>query len=266
MNWETLNILQFRQAVADGRGVCLLPMGCLEKHGDHLPLGTDLFFAREVALRAAENEPAVVFPGYPFGQISEARHLLGTVALEARLQMELMQALCGEIARNGLGKIIIVNAHGGSISMLRYFAQTQLDKRRGFTVYFFQCWPTAEQQRQLNAVHGAPDGEGHADIHETSFIMSQNPALARMENVKVEESRPLGRLRHLRDVFTGIGWYADYPCQFAGNPIGATPERGAALRDCCVENLVAAIRAVKSDDSAAALQKEFFDRCDAPGV
>ncbi|MCL1888731.1 MAG: creatininase family protein, partial [Kiritimatiellaeota bacterium] len=70
MNWEKLNIVEFHEAVAKSKGVCLLPMGCLEKHGDHLPLGTDLLCAREVAFRAADIEPAVVFPNYPFGQVS----------------------------------------------------------------------------------------------------------------------------------------------------------------------------------------------------
>ena len=262
MNWEKLNIVEFHEAVAKSKGVCLLPMGCLEKHGDHLPLGTDLLCAREVAFRAADIEPAVVFPNYPFGQVSEVRHFAGTIAIEARLQMEVLQALCDEIARSGLDKIILVNAHGGSLMMARFFAQSQLDKRRDYVVYVFEQWLTPEQWRQLNEAHGEPGPGGHADLNETSSIMAQDPSLARMENVRVGESRPLGRLNHLRGVFTGIGWYGDYPHQFAGDPTGATPERGAMMRDFNVANLVEAIRSVKLNNTAAELQAEFFARCE----
>lgn len=266
MNWEKLNVLDFQKAVATSQGVCLLPLGCLEKHGDHLPLGTDLFFGREIALRAAEREPAVVFPGYPFGQVSEVRHMVGTIALEGRLQMEIMQALCDEIGRSGLDKIVMICAHGGNAHMLRYFAQTQLGKRRGYVVYVHHPALTAEQEARLNAVYGKPDGEGHADVNETSFIMACDASLVKMENVKVDESRPQGRLAHLRGVYTGIGWYGDFPFQFAGNPTGASAERGAAWRDCHVANLTEAIRSVKLNDNAAEVQREFFDRCERPGV
>ena len=41
MNWEHLTAPDFAQAVRDTGGVCVLPIGVLEKHADHLPLGTD---------------------------------------------------------------------------------------------------------------------------------------------------------------------------------------------------------------------------------
>src|SRR5664280_2143179 len=59
---EELNARQFVSAVAMAGGVCVIPMGIFEKHGPHLPIGTDLFQAREVAFMAAKKEYAVVFP------------------------------------------------------------------------------------------------------------------------------------------------------------------------------------------------------------
>ncbi|GAI48618.1 unnamed protein product, partial [marine sediment metagenome] len=40
--WEELTASDFRDAIAQSKGVCILPFGILEKHGPHLPLGTDL--------------------------------------------------------------------------------------------------------------------------------------------------------------------------------------------------------------------------------
>ena len=78
--WEELTAADFVTGIHQSQGVCLLPFGILEKHGPHLPLGTDLINARWVALHAAAEEYAVVFPPYYFGQIDEARHEPGTLA------------------------------------------------------------------------------------------------------------------------------------------------------------------------------------------
>jgi creatinine amidohydrolase len=78
--WEELTAADFRSAIQKAQGTCLLPFGILEKHGPHLPLGTDLLDVRYVALHAVEQEYAVVFPEYYFGQIFEAKHEPATVA------------------------------------------------------------------------------------------------------------------------------------------------------------------------------------------
>src|ERR1700693_5687776 len=80
VKWEELSAADFRRAIAQAQGTCLLPFGILEKHGPQLPLGTDLLNVRYAALHAAEQNYVVVFPEYYSGQIFEARHEPGTVA------------------------------------------------------------------------------------------------------------------------------------------------------------------------------------------
>src|SRR6266851_3753060 len=77
VHWEELSAAEFRDAIGRARGTCLLPFGILEKHGPHLPLGNDLLNVRYVALNAAQQEYAIVFPEYYFGQIFEAKHQPG---------------------------------------------------------------------------------------------------------------------------------------------------------------------------------------------
>lgn len=71
---EELTAPDFVKAVDKSSKTVILPIGVFEKHGPHMPLGTDLYTAREIALRAAEKEYTVVFPWYYFSQINEARH------------------------------------------------------------------------------------------------------------------------------------------------------------------------------------------------
>src|ERR1700754_1406439 len=91
VRWEELTAPDFRAGMERSGGTCLLPFGILEKHGPHLPIGTDLLNVRKASLKGAEQEYAVVFPEYYFGQIFEARHEPGTIAYSSRLQFELLQ-------------------------------------------------------------------------------------------------------------------------------------------------------------------------------
>ena len=118
VHWEELSAADFKDGIARAQGTCLLPFGILEKHGPHLPLGNDLLNVRYVALNAAQQEYAIVFPEYYFGQIFEAKHQPGTVAYSRGLQLQLLQETTDEMARNGCKKIIIANGHGGNNNLL----------------------------------------------------------------------------------------------------------------------------------------------------
>jgi len=54
-HWEELTADDFRQAISQAKGTCILPFGILEKHGPHLPLGTDLLNVRYASLHAADR-------------------------------------------------------------------------------------------------------------------------------------------------------------------------------------------------------------------
>src|SRR5580698_10632965 len=84
--WEELTADDFRSGIQQAKETCVLPFGILEKHGPHLPLGTDLLNVRYASLQAVAQEYAVVFPEYYFGQIFEAKHEPGTVAYSLDLQ------------------------------------------------------------------------------------------------------------------------------------------------------------------------------------
>jgi len=135
VHWEELTGADFRDGIRQSQGTCLLPFGILEKHGPHLPLGTDLLNVRYATLHAAQQDYAVVFPEYYFGQIFEAKHEPGTVAYSTQLQLALLQETTDEMARNGCKKVIIVNGHGGNEHLLPFFAQAQLEKPRDYVVY-----------------------------------------------------------------------------------------------------------------------------------
>jgi creatinine amidohydrolase len=260
MRWEELNSDLFPQTVETVQGVCLLPFGCLERHAHHLPLGTDLYIARELCRRAAELEPAIIFPDFLFTQILEARHYPGAIGIDGQLILTLMDNLCREIARNGLKKIVIVNAHGGNINLLHFFAQIQLESPRDYVVYVAEPRLSPEDESRLKTLWQS-DVDGHAGEQETSAILCIRPDLVHREALRDDqEGLPLKRLQTLRDasVSTGIWWYADHPTHYCGTGQPATTEKGEQMLAAYARALAKAIRAIKADQVSSQLQAEFF--------
>jgi len=260
MLWEELNAKNFPQCVKESEGVCLLPIGVLEKHGNHLPVGTDMIIGQAVCKKSAEAEKAVVFPYYFLGQIAEAKHYPGCIAASHKLLMKALLEMCDEISRNGFNKIIICSSHGGNGHFLPFFLQEMPRLERSYNAYsYFIPNMTKEQFKIISEKANTAEMGAHAGLTETAAIMHLRPDLVDMKAQDVSESKSKGRLSKLREkgVFTGFNWYSEYPYHFAGDPSPATPELGKIYFDFICENLADVIRAVKADDESEKFIKEF---------
>jgi creatinine amidohydrolase len=230
MRWEELTEPEFSKALKTTRGVCLLPIGCMERHGDHLPLGTDLYAA---------------------------------IALSPALLLELLTAVCDEIARNGFKKIVIINCHGGNAGLLNYFMISILHSRKDYAV-FLPGALDATRQEKWKQILKTPY-HGHACECETSFMLALRPELVKMKAIKGKKAPPLGRLSHLPPGNVMGFWYADHPEHYGGDANPATADTGRQLTQLRVDSLAQYVAAVKKDTVAQKLLKEFYDRCDALG-
>ncbi len=265
MYWEELTGDLFPEAIRRAEGVCLLPLSCIERHGHHLPLGTDMYIGRELCSRASELEPAVIFPDFIFTQILEARHVPGAIGIEPELIVRLMENACREIARNGLRKIIIVNAHGGNGNLIHYFAQIQLACPRDYVVYIAE--PPYLSEETATAAKWETVIDGHAGERETSMILAIRPELVKHEAMPPDgEGMPMKRLQALRDmgIDTGIWWYSDHPSHYRGDGRPATAEKGDAWLADRAKALAKVIRTVKDDRETKRLQDEFFGKIAKP--
>jgi creatinine amidohydrolase len=262
VHWEELTAADFKDAITRAQGTCLLPFGIMEKHGPHLPLGNDLLNVRYVALNAAQQEYAVVFPEYYFGQIFEAKHEPGTVAYSRGLQLQLLQETTDEMARNGCKKIIIVNGHGGNNSLLPYFAQSQLESPHDYVVYVQSIARSAPGEPAHKSDRST---DMHAGESETSVSMIARPDLVHLDRARQESGADQGRLKGLPEgLYTGIWWYARFPNHYAGEGAVASRELGDFEAKTWISTIVQAIKAVKADSESLRLQTEFFERSKHP--
>jgi len=258
-HWEELTGPDFVKAIQQAQGTCILPIGILEKHGPHMPIGSDLLNARYVALHAAEQQYAVVFPEYYFGQIAEARQEPGTVSYSRELQLALLQATTDEMGRNGCKIILVVNGHGGNNHLLPYFAQTQLEKRHDYVVYIFdQRVPATGGPAKKTTI------DQHAGESETSKMLIVRPDLVHMDRAQSESGNDQHHVNLPDGVYTGIWWYAKFPDHYAGDGSVANRELGDYQVKWWVDAVSKVLVAIKADNESLRLQKEFFEKATHP--
>lgn len=262
--YEELTAPDFIQAVEKSGKTCILPIGVFEKHGPHLPLGTDLFTAREFAIRAAEKEYTVVYPWYYFSQINEAKHQPGTIAYSPELIWKILQETLNELARNGFDKIIIVNGHGGNNAFLNFFGMAQLSERRSYSLYWFRPTDDPEIAKKVEELTQHDPYNAHAGNEESSVEKAITPDLVHLERAGMQSGVDQDRLKNLSYVYTGIWWYASYPNHYGGDGTKANAKAGELVINSTVDQLVKMIQAVKKDEVVPALQKQFFDESENP--
>jgi creatinine amidohydrolase len=264
MKWEELTSDRFALAVEECQGVCLVALSVVERHGHHLPMGTDMYIGREMLRRAAALEPAIEFPDYVFTQINEARHRAGTISLDGDVMLRLLDNVCREIARNGLEKVVLVCSHGGNTGLMSLFNMLQLESPRDYTVYVVN--PIMAPEGAEVEVPWEPEVDGHAGPGETSMILATHPELVHMEQVVAGEGAAMERLRALREagVQTGIWWYADFPNHYQGDASYADAAAGDRLLDAMAQSVAKAVRAIKADTVSRQLLDAFYGASRGP--
>jgi len=259
VKWEELTAGDFVKALEKSQGTCVLPFGILEKHGPHLPLGTDLINVRYASVHGAEQEYAIVFPEYYFGQIFEAKHEPGTMAYSAQLQQQLLRETTAEMARNGCKKIIIANGHGGNNHLLPFFSQEQMAAPHDYVIYIYQPAGSPPGRPPMKSSF-----DSHAGEAETSHVMVSRPDLVHMDRVASESGADQKRQDLPAGVYTGIWWYAKFPEHYAGDAAEANTMLGEFDMKAWAEGIAGVIRAVKSDQVSLRLQNEFYEKSKHP--
>jgi creatinine amidohydrolase len=260
---EDLTSPQFAKAVELAKGVVVIPMGIIEKHGPHLPLGTDLYEAREIAFTAAKNEYTIVFPPYYTGQIFEARHQPGAIAYSNELMWKMLDETCNELSRNGLKKIILLNGHGGNNSFLEFFCQSQLASQHDYVVVLFQPGRDPLNEKEINSLKKAKL-DGHAGEEETSMMYFINPSFVDKTALKNESGSDQARLSKMPFGYTGIWWHAKYPNHFASDYNEPDKRLGELLIKSESGQLMELIKYLKQNNTIEQLQDEFFKRTQNP--
>jgi creatinine amidohydrolase len=238
--WADLATTDF--AALDPAGtVAVLPLGATEQHGPHLPLAVDQCLVDGILARALPRLPAeasvLVLPTQQVGYSPEHADFPGTLTLPVETVIATWIALGECVARAGVKKLLLFNAHGGQVSLMDIVAR-ELRMRCGLIVYSCSWWnlPLGE------AVTGQfPPDEHRFGVHagdmETSLMLALRAQTVRMAQAQDFPSTSRERAAQYPVLGNGrsakLGWaMQDYNAQgAAGNAAAASAEKGQALLD-----------------------------------
>jgi len=257
MEWMNVTSVDLEKAAKDF-GVCILPVGCLERHSDHLPCGTDSLLAYKLACLGAEREPAIVFPVQHYMMVASAKHLPGAIVFDAKLVLQILETVIAEIARNGFKKILIFNFHGGNRNIVPLILQNLLGQ--GAKEYAVYIHPFDWLNGDIYKKYCTSNFGGHGCEWETSLMLHLFPDLVHMDRLPEENvGKPQHRLKILKEagIKTSVDWFADYPTHYAGISKYATAEKGKFFVDRIVADLARTIKMVKNDNKVLDLLSEF---------
>lgn len=276
MLWENLRADQFVPAIELSKGVCAMAVGCVEKHGLHLPLGCDVLHSSGVLELAAEKEPVCVFPKMYFGEKQGAGEFPGTIIFSSKLLFDILTESCAEMGRNGFKKIVLVSGHGGNTAMLNNFARSVLYKKNDYMVFVYSAssaWPkvqdmldiidagdrdyfpelTDEDIATLRNYIKTNTVSGHGCLMETAIMLGLHPELVDLTKVNDESGASTHYMDRLTQAgyYTPFAWMANYPNSYSSDAHDGNNERiGRSAVKYAVEKMAGALKILKDDVSA----------------
>jgi creatinine amidohydrolase len=212
----------------------ILPVGALEAHGPHLPLGADQLQAEATARELAERVDALIAPTIPYGSAPGARRFAGTVSLTmAQLEGHVLGVL-SELARMGVRRILVLSGHAerGHMAALREAADETMRTHPSVRVVVLSDYDFVYELRGKDS----PPGDGHAGLLETSRVLAIAPET-------VGTARPsvvLGRSPFLPGPATETEW----PESVMGDTAPASAELGRKVQAHVVDRLVETVHSV----------------------
>ena len=253
--WQDMTTVDFALADTE-RWIAVLPVAAIEQHGPHLPVYTDTCIAEGMIGRAIEllpeDLPVAFLPVQAIGKSNEHISSPGTLTSSWETTTRFWLDIGDSVARAGVEKLIIVNAHGGNVPMIDIVAR-ELRVRHDMLVVG-TAWS------RFGHPEGLPTGDEslygiHGGEIETSVMLHLRPDLVRMEHATDFRSSQLAFIDefvHLRaHGTTQFGWKAQdlNPAGTVGNASLATAEKGRAVVDHQAAAFVALCRDVHTFDT-----------------
>ncbi len=220
MTWEEVRDLDLEESVA------ILPVGAMEAHGPHLPLGTDVIIAEAMARACGEELDAgggtvLILPPLSYTRAGFARAFPGTVEIARETVTATILEVAASLAHHHVGTLALANAHldPDHLASLRSAVSSAPE---GIRVVFLDLTRGSVASRLTEEFR---TGACHAGCYEGSIVLAEAPELVREEIARELEPNPSSLSEAIAE---GVRTFADAggPRAYFGWPADATAEEG----------------------------------------
>lgn len=271
--WLYCNSKDFPALREASHKTCVIPIGSVEKHGLHLPLGTDTIHASVIAYMASQIETVTVAPDFWYGDVPGAQPD-GGMTFRTDLAIDMLENLCDQIGNQGFEKILLCNGHGGNSAMLHLFQRRMENKKKpyavlrtGFPYPASGIMPELLLEKGRDAIPELTESDcdylvefyqakklvGHACLGETAHMMGICPENVHLDHLGIESGKSTEVARHLVNeglLPTDNGWELHYPNFYtADDPIGCTRNIGRASLRIASEVMAKKFKLLKKDEN-----------------
>jgi creatinine amidohydrolase len=211
----------------------ILPLGSLESHGAHLPLGTDALTAYLIALEIAARVPkTVVLPPVNYGVSEHYKEFSFCVSLQFETEIALLRDIFESLHREGIRKVFVMNGHDGNIAPIEVAARSAKVAHPDFRIVSLDAWWKMVGDLVPEGFFEVWNGLGHGGEGETSICLALFPELC-------DPAKAAGVVPHLPP-HVDVKWrFSELTNTGAsGDPTKGSREKGLRMRQILVDTVV----------------------------
>jgi creatinine amidohydrolase len=162
----------------------LMPVGSLEQHGPHLPIGTDFLNGMERAKLIAQQTDVLVAPILFVGNAPYHLGFPGTVSLPAETIQQVYFEAAQSLMRHGFKRFLILNSHGGNRVISQYIADRINHETEGIAVELGAASGPFREETENEPSSEAPVFDRHGGVGETSSSLYLIPSLVDLSRAR----------------------------------------------------------------------------------
>jgi creatinine amidohydrolase len=209
--------------------LAILPLGSLEFHGPHNPVGADSIIISGIAERVAARTRALLFPTVKFTQCpAHTAQFRGTISVRPEVMTMYFADVLRNILHLGFARVFILNGHDGNVGPGRGAVAQVADENRNSALLFASWWEflPSEMMKSLGMFHQSNGGHGHGGPLETSAVAAFRPDLVHLEMAKDLPEPPdlAGGAPYFLQKSTAVDWPG-----YSGKISEASAEKGKKI-------------------------------------
>jgi creatinine amidohydrolase len=167
----TVTVRDTWKCISDSKvELAIVPIGSVEQHADHLPVGTDLFTAQAIATAVAARLDCFLLPVIPFSVSIEHLGRPGTIAIRGDTLVAYVRDILESLGQHGIKRVCLVSGHGGNFILRPAVREWNL---RGGHPRTILAWPWMGAAAKFTSEH---TDDKHAGEWETSVMLEIDDA------------------------------------------------------------------------------------------